>query len=75
MRDTSPEAERFYFERLRQMTRTERFMVGLELTEAADQLLRAGVRRRYPEAEGEELEYQVLRARYGDELARKVYGR
>ena len=35
----------------------------------------AGIRFRLPEARGEEFEYQVLRAKYGEELAKRVYGR
>lgn len=71
--DTTPEARRVYFETLRRMTPAERVPVAMELTAAADELLSAGVRRRHPEAQGEEFDYQVLRARYGQELADKVY--
>jgi hypothetical protein len=71
--DTTPEARRVYFDILRRMTPAERVQVAMELTAAADELLRAGVRRSHPEAQGEEFDYQVLRARYGQELADKVY--
>lgn len=73
--DTSPEARRFYYARLAQLTPGERFALGIELSTAADELLRAGVRRRFPDATGEEFAYQLLRARYGRELAGRVCGR
>ena len=73
--DTSPEAQRFYYDQLAAMTPEERFVTGMELTAAADELVRAAVRRRFPDARGEEFEYQVLRVRYGRTLADKVYGR
>ena len=73
--DTTPDAQRFYYQRLAELTPAERIAIAMELTAAADELLRAAVKRRFPEAEGEEFDYQLLRARYGPELADKVYGR
>ncbi len=73
--DTSPEAARFYYRRLAALTPAERFQMGLELTAAADEMLRAAVARRFPGASEEEFQYQLLRARYGKELADKVWRR
>lgn len=73
--DTTPEARRFYYQRLAQMTPAERVAIAAELTAAADELLRSAVRRRYPNADAEEFAYELLRARYGRALAGKVYGR
>ena len=73
--DTTPKAQRFYYRRLAAMTPAQRLNIGIELTEAADELLRESVRRRFPDARGEEFEYQVLRTRYGRELADRVYRR
>jgi hypothetical protein len=73
--DTTPDARRFYYARLSQMTPAERVTVAMELTAAAAELTRASVHRRFPDAQGEEFEYQVLRLRYGRALADKVYGR
>ena len=47
----------------------------MEMISATEDLLRAGVRLRHPQATGEEFEYQLLRAKYGHELAARVYGR
>lgn len=73
--DTSPEAARFYYQRLAALTPSERIQIGLELTAAADNLLRAAIARRFPHASEEELQYQLLRARYGKELADRVWRR
>ena len=73
--DTTPDAQRVYYQTLARMTPSQRVAIAMELTAAADELLRAGVRRRFPDADGEEFLYQLLRARYGRALADKVYGR
>jgi hypothetical protein len=73
--DTTPEARRFYYRRLAEMSPAERMAVGMELAAAGDELVRAAVRRRFPDAEGEEFEYRVLRVRYGRALADQVYRR
>lgn len=73
--DTSPEAAKFYYRRLAEFTPAERLQMGLELTAAADEMLRAAIARRFPGASEEEFQYQLLRARYGKELADKVWGR
>ncbi len=74
-KDTTPDAQRFYYQRLAQMTPEERVHLAVELCEAADQMLRARIRRQFPDAQGADFEYQLLRARYGQELADRVYGR
>ncbi len=73
--DTSPDARRVYYRRLAQMSPAERVAIAMDLTAAADELLRAAVHRRLPNAEGQEFDYQLLRARYGGALADKVYRR
>lgn len=73
--DTTPDARRFYYRRLAEMTPAERVEIAMQLTAAADQLLRASIGRRHPEAEGPEFEYHVLCARYGRAVADKVHPR
>ena len=57
------------------MTPSERIDIGVALWEAGDALQRAGVRHRYPDADEAEITYRVAVTRFGEELARKVYGR
>jgi hypothetical protein len=73
--DTTPDAQRFYYQTLAKMSPSQRVAIAMDLTAAADELLRAAVRRRFPDADGEEFLYQLLRARYGRALADKVYCR
>ncbi len=73
--DTTPEAQRAYQSAIGGMTPAERVSLCMEMIAVTDELLRAGIRLRFPEACGQELEYQVLRAKYGQELAERVYGR
>ena len=73
--DTTPEAERVYHAILAKLTPGERAEIVLEMIAATDDLVRAGIRLRYPEATGEEFDYQFLRAKYGDDVAGRVYGR
>lgn len=46
----------------------------MDLTTAADELLRAAVRRRFPDADKRGLTYELLKARYGRALADRVCG-
>ena len=75
--DTTPEAQRAYDSAIGRLTPAERVAISMEMIAVTEDLLllRAGVRLRYPAATGEEFEYQVLRAKYGRELAGRVYGR
>ena len=73
--DTTPEARRTYYDCLARLTPAERLAVALELCAVSDELVRAGVRLRHPDAAGDEFNYQVLRAKYGRKLADRVYGR
>jgi hypothetical protein len=73
--DTSPEARRVYYRRLAEMTPSERVRIGVALWEAGDALQRSALRHRYPDADDEEITYRIAVTRFGEELARKVYGR
>jgi hypothetical protein len=73
--DTSPEAKRVYYRILASMTPAERVAIAMDLSAAADELLRAAVSRRFPLAREEDVTYELLRARYGRDLANRVCGR
>jgi hypothetical protein len=46
-----------------------------DLWETGHALQCAGVRQQFPEADEDEVIFRVAAARFGEELARKVYGR
>jgi hypothetical protein len=73
--DTSPEAWAQYYRRLAEMTPAERINIAVSLWEAADSIQRAAMRRRYPDADDEEISFQIAVTRFGPELARKAYKR
>lgn len=45
------------------MTSAERVAMTMEMIAVTEELIRAGVKLRFPEAAGEEFEYQVLRVK------------
>lgn len=51
---------RLYLEALRRLTPEQRLLKAFELTELSRELLRAGLRRRYPEADEDELQRLYL---------------
>lgn len=73
--DTSPEARETYLRRMAAMTPAERVRLGIALWEAGDSIQRAGMRRKHPHADEDEITFQVAASRYGLELARKAYRR
>jgi hypothetical protein len=73
--DTSPKASRAYYVRLAEMSPAERVNIGVSLWEAGNALQRAGMRLRFPGVDEEEITFQVAVVRFGEELARRIYGR
>lgn len=73
--DTSPKAQEVYFRRLAEMTPAERVQIGVDLWEAAHSLQLATMRRQYPDADEAEIIFRIAVTRFGEELARKAYGR
>ena len=73
--DTTSEAQSAYEIAIASMTAAQRVSMCMEMIAVTDELVRAGIRLRYPEAQGQEFEYQILKAKYGQELAKQVYGR
>ena len=73
--DTSPAASEAYYRRLAEMTPSERIDIGVALWCAADALQRAALQRLYPDADEAEITFRLAVSRFGEELARKAYGR
>ena len=71
--DTSPKMSQVYFQRLGAMTPAERLRLGAALWEAAHSLQWAAARRRHPDADEDEIAFQVAVTRFGAELARAAY--
>lgn len=73
--DTSPAMWDVYYRRLAEMTSSERVRIAAALWKAGHNLQCAAVRQRFPDADDGEVIFQVAIARFGEELARKAYGR
>ncbi|MCA9758677.1 MAG: hypothetical protein KDA27_22985 [Candidatus Eisenbacteria bacterium] len=72
--DTDPDAERIQIERLREMTYADRFALLESLVQMSDQLSRAGIRLRYPDADEREIGLRAAALRLPPEVMRSVYG-
>jgi len=75
LNDTSPKAQQVYFQRLKEMSPSERVALAVGLWEAGDSVQRAAMRRKYPSAEEAEISFQVAVTRFGSEVAHKAYGK
>ena len=73
--DTSRRAQEVYFRCLAAMTPSERIGVGAALWAAGDSLQRTNLRKMYPAADDDEINFRVAASRYGPELARKAFPR
>ncbi len=71
--DTSQSAREVYLRRLAEMTPSERVDIGAALWAAGDSLQRAAARREHPDANDDEITFQIAVTRFGAEVARKVY--
>jgi Rv0078B-related antitoxin len=71
--DTSQRTTEVYFQRLAEMTPSERIGIAVALWNAGDSLQRAATRRTYPEADESEINFRLAVTRFGAQLARKAY--
>ena len=71
-RDTSPEAERFQIELMRQAGPTRRFALARSLSQTMMQLARGGIQRRHPAASDEEVGLIFIATHYSPDLAARV---
>jgi len=74
MLDTSPEAKRYYFERLAKLTPGERLALMRESTRMIRHLAEAAIRREHPDASTEELQARLAVRLYGRETVERVLG-
>lgn len=73
--DTSSIARDVYWRRLAEMSPSERIDIGAALWEAGHHFLWARIRRGFPDADEAEIAFRMAEAKFGPELARKIYGR
>jgi hypothetical protein len=71
--DTSEEAWRVQIEAYQRMSPAARLRVGLELTETSRRLLVAGIERRHPDYDPEQVRWAFLRLWLGPELFAAAY--
>ena len=73
-RDTAPEALEAQYEIYRRMPAGRRLELVFDLCDMGQRLAMAGLRRRYPEATGEQLWRLWAKDHLGSELFDQVYG-
>jgi hypothetical protein len=71
--DTSPEVERILFEGYRRMTAPEKARRITELCAACEQLARAGIRERHPDATEREIRLRLASLRLDRETMIRVF--
>jgi hypothetical protein len=72
VRDTPENVAEILRERLRQMTPAQRVEEGLRASRLAREVMRAGIRKRHPDYDVEQVEEALARLLWGDELYRKA---
>lgn len=72
--DTPPEAGKVYVRLLSQAPAWKKMEIVNQLYLTAVSMARAGIRRRHPDADEDEIRRRLARMFLGEELARKVYG-
>jgi hypothetical protein len=75
MHDTSPEARRFYFERLAKLTPAERLALMRESSRMIRRVAEAALRREHPTTSPEELRSRLAVRLYGRAAVERVLGR
>jgi hypothetical protein len=71
--DTSKKAREVYLQRLKEMTASERLLLGVKLWTAGDSVQRAAARHANPNAGEAEISLGIATTRFGSELAGKAY--
>ncbi len=71
--DTSPEVERIQNEIFRKMAPARRLQLAIELTQTSRKLLAAGVRRRHPEYNDEQVRLAAIRLTIPEKLFLAAY--
>jgi hypothetical protein len=73
-RDTSAEIERRQIEAWRAMNPAQKLAIVSQLTLACEELARAGIRERHPNATGREIELRLGALRLGRDTMIRVFG-
>lgn len=73
MQDTSPAAERRYFELLKAQTPLQRLNTAVRLSEAVRVLARAGILQTYPDATPDEVNARLAERLYGRAVAERLF--
>lgn len=74
MLDTTPEAQRFYFEKLSKLTTSERLALMRECNRMVRYLAESAIRREHPHVSPEELRTRLAVRFYGRETVEHVLG-
>jgi len=72
-RDTTAEAAAAQLAVYRRMTPAQRGEIALEMSEAARELAKTGIRMRHPDYSETEVRYALFRLLYGDALFRRAW--
>ncbi len=72
-RDTAPEMEIRYQERLGRLTGAERLEVAVQLSAGVRAMAEAGLRHRHPKASDEELRCRLVVLLYGRDVAARLF--
>ena len=73
--DTTPEAAREQYARLREMSPQERARMTFELNDMMRSLAEQGIRKRHPEYDEESVRRALIRLTAGEELFRRLVGK
>jgi hypothetical protein len=73
-RDTSAETERRQIEAWREMNAAQKLAIVSQLTLAAEEMARAGIRERHPNATGREIELRLGALRLDRDTMIRVFG-
>ncbi|MGH9111239.1 MAG: hypothetical protein ACRDZN_02915 [Acidimicrobiales bacterium] len=71
--DTSPEIHAVQIEIYRNMTPARRLELAIEMTAEANAISARSIRSRHPDYSDDEVQWALLRLRFGDDLFRKAW--
>jgi hypothetical protein len=74
MLDTSPEARRFYYQKLRELSGQRRLEMMGSTSSLTRRMAEAGIKREHPQISPEELRVRLAVRLYGRELAQRFLG-
>lgn len=74
MLDTSPEAKRFYFRKLAELSASQRMAMMGRSSSLVRRMAEAGIRREHPGVSTDELRVRLAVRLYGREVAERLLG-